>query len=250
MRRIGLLGGMSWHSSIEYYTKINNAVAERLGGHHSAQILLDSTDFANIRAMQVAENWAGSDASLVSTAQRLVNGGAEVVAIATNLMHECAPAIEESVDAPLIHIVDSIVTMAKRQGYSTLAVVGTKWTMLVDFYTGRLEAQGGSHARSRRRHVPRGRPDHLRRAHTGKILRYLTRPLRRDHERSQGSRARSRGPVMHGDRPAGSARGRSPTRHRLRRCACGSDRRVDDGGGAHLRCGVTDRIKRSRSINH
>ena len=142
MRRIGLLGGMSWHSSIEYYTKINDAVAKQLGGHHSAQILLDSCDFADIRALQEANDWAGNDASLVSTAQRLVDGGAEAVAIATNLMHKCAPAIETQIDAPLIHMVDSIATMAKRCGYSTLAVLGTRWTMLEDFYTGRLEAQG------------------------------------------------------------------------------------------------------------
>lgn len=142
MRRIGLLGGMSWHSSIEYYTKINSAVAEQLGGHHSAQILLDSTDFADIRDMQIAEDWAGADASLAATAQRLVDGGAEAVAIATNLMHKCAPAVETAVDAPLIHIVDAIATVAKRQGHSTLAVLGTKWTMLDGFYTERLEAQG------------------------------------------------------------------------------------------------------------
>jgi len=142
MRRIGLLGGMSWHSSIEYYTKINAAVAKQLGGHHSAQILLDSTDFADIRAMQVAEDWAGNDAALAATGQRLADGGAEAVAIATNLMHKCAPAVEAAADVPLIHIVDSIAITAKRQGYSTLAVLGTKWTMLDGFYTERLEAQG------------------------------------------------------------------------------------------------------------
>ncbi|MDN5833078.1 MAG: amino acid racemase [Brevibacterium sp.] len=142
MRRIGLLGGMSWHSSIEYYTKINQAVAERLGGHHSARILLDSTDFADIRDLQITEDWAGADASLTATAQRLVNGGAEAVAIATNLMHKCAPAVEAAVDAPLIHIVDAIAATAKRQGHSTLAVLGTKWTMLDGFYTERLEEQG------------------------------------------------------------------------------------------------------------
>ena len=142
MRRIGLLGGMSWHSSIEYYTKINAAVAERLGGHHSAQILLDSTDFADIRDLQVAEEWAGADASLAATGQRLQAGGAEAVAIATNLMHKCAPALEASVDVPLIHIVDSIASVAKDKGYSTLAVLGTKLTMCDGFYTKRLEAQG------------------------------------------------------------------------------------------------------------
>lgn len=142
MRRIGLLGGMSWHSSIEYYTKINTAVAERLGGHHSAQILLDSCDFSEIRDLQIAEDWAGADASLTATAQRLKDGGAEAVAIATNLMHKCAPAIEASVDVPLIHMVDSIALMARERGYSTLAVLGTRWTMLDSFYTDRLEAQG------------------------------------------------------------------------------------------------------------
>src|SRR5699024_7883750 len=115
MRRIGLLGGVSWHSSIEYYTKINDAVATMLAGHHSAQILLDSCDFAAILELQEANDWAGNDASLTATAQRLVDGGAEAVAIAPNLMHKCAPAIDASVDAPLIHIVASISLMAKRQ---------------------------------------------------------------------------------------------------------------------------------------
>lgn len=142
MRRIGLLGGMSWHSSIEYYSKINTAIAEREGGHHSAPILLDSTDFSAIREMQIAEDWVGADASLTATAERLVSGGADAVAIATNLMHKCAPAIESSLDAPLLHIVDAIAAMAKDRGYSTLAVLGTKWTMCDGFYTDRLEAQG------------------------------------------------------------------------------------------------------------
>ena len=169
MRRIGLLGGMSWHSSIEYYTKINEAVAGQLGGHHSARILLDSTDFADIREMQIAEDWAGTNESLVATAQRLVDGGAEAVAIATNLMHKCAPAIEAAVDVPLIHIVDSIATVAKSQGYSTLAVLGTKWTMLDDFYTGRLESQGIRTLVPDEDTCIRGRSDHLRRAHAGSL---------------------------------------------------------------------------------
>ncbi|MGJ7561858.1 aspartate/glutamate racemase family protein [Brevibacterium casei] len=142
VRRIGLLGGMSWHSSIEYYTKINAAIAERLGGHHSAQILLDSCDFSGIRDYQIAEDWDGASAALAATGQRLAAGGAEAVAIATNLMHKTAPTVEATVDVPLIHIVDSIAAMAKDRGYSTLAVLGTKWTMLDGFYTERLEAQG------------------------------------------------------------------------------------------------------------
>lgn len=142
MRRIGLLGGMSWHSSSEYYTKINQAVAERLGGHHSAQILLDSTDFSIIREFQIADDWAGADAVLAATARRLQDGGADALAIATNLMHKCAPAIEAEIDVPLIHIVDSIAALARERGYSTLAILGTKPTMLDGFYTERLEAQG------------------------------------------------------------------------------------------------------------
>lgn len=142
MRRIGLLGGMSWHSSVEYYTKINDAVAQCLGSHHSAQILLDSCDFSVIRDLQIAEDWAGADAALTASARRLEDGGADAVAIATNLMHKCAPAIEALVDAPLIHIVDSIATIARDRGYSTVAVLGTRWTMLDSFYTDRLEEHG------------------------------------------------------------------------------------------------------------
>jgi aspartate racemase len=225
MRRIGLLGGMSWHSSIEYYTKINDAVAKKLGGHHSARILLDSTDFADIREMQVAEDWAGADASLVATAQRLVDGGVEAVAIATNLMHKCAPALETAVGAPLIHIVDAIATMAQRQGYSTLAVLGTKWTMLDGFYTKRLEAQG----------IRTLVPDEETCLEVDQIIfDELTQGVFTDASRARyveimnDLKARGADAVALSCTEIGLL---APAGHRFGRCACRCDCRVDDGGG-------------------
>lgn len=139
---LGLIGGMSWHSSIDYYRIINSRVAEELGGHHSADLLMASLDFDRIRRCQVAEDWAEADRILADAARRLEGAGAEAVLICTNLMHKCAPAVEAAVDVPLLHIGDAVATAASRLGATTLGIVGTKWTMEEAFYCERLAQHG------------------------------------------------------------------------------------------------------------
>lgn len=142
-RRLGLIGGMSWHSTIDYYRQINAAVADALGGHHSADLVLASLDFAQVRACQVAEDWNAAGELLAEAGRRLQGAGAEAVAICTNLMHKCAPAIEAAVDVPLVHIADAVATRAAAVGVTrTLGVVGTRWVMEEPFYADRLASHG------------------------------------------------------------------------------------------------------------
>ncbi|WP_181311238.1 aspartate/glutamate racemase family protein [Nocardioides campestrisoli] len=139
---LGILGGMSWHSTVDYYTHLNEAVARELGGHHSADLLLASVDFGTIRAMQVAGDWDGAGRLLADAARRLEGAGAEAVLIATNLMHKVAPAVEAAVDVPLLHIGDAVARVATRDGLGTLGVVGTRWVMEESFYADRLARHG------------------------------------------------------------------------------------------------------------
>lgn len=142
MHRIGLLGGMSWHSTVQYYRGLNMAVADARGGHASAPLLIDSADFAEVRALQVADRWETAGDVLAAAAQRLVAGGAGALAIATNLMHKVAPAVEAAVDVPLIHIADAVAERARLAGHGTLGILGTARTMQDDFYRARLAAHG------------------------------------------------------------------------------------------------------------
>lgn len=130
---------MSWHSTADYYTRINTLVAQRLGGHHSARLLLASVDFEDVRALQVAEDWAGAGELLAGHAAGLVAQGADVVALATNLMHKVAPAIESAIAVPLVHIGDAVAAAA---GVGTVGVVGTRWVMEEPFYADRLASHG------------------------------------------------------------------------------------------------------------
>lgn len=142
MRTIGLIGGMSWHSSVDYYRGINAAVAEALGGHHSARLLLASVDFAEIRACQVAEDWERAGAMLATEAARLEQAGADAIAICTNLMHKVAPAVETAISVPLVHIGDAVAAAANDAGVTRLGILGTDWTMREPFYRDRLAAHG------------------------------------------------------------------------------------------------------------
>lgn len=135
---IGIIGGMSWYSTREYYTVINQAVQERLGGHHSAPILLSSLDFDVIRRFQVAEDWDAAGAMLADHGRRLEGAGADVLLIATNLMHKAAPAVEAAVDIPLLHIADAVGDAATTQGWQTVGLLGTRWVMEETFYADRL----------------------------------------------------------------------------------------------------------------
>lgn len=142
MRTIGLIGGMSWHSSIEYYGVINERVAAMLGGLHSARVVLDSMDFDEIREFQVAEDWVGAGERLAQSGRGLVAAGADLLLIGTNLMHKVAPAVEAAVDVPLLHIADAVGAEAQRRDISTVGILGTSWVMGETFYADRLARQG------------------------------------------------------------------------------------------------------------
>ena len=141
MKTIGLLGGMSWESTVVYYREINRIVGERLGGHHSAKIILYSVDFDEIVQLQHADDWEGTGAILADAAESLERAGAELLVICTNTMHKVAPQIQQRVKLPLIHIADATADVIKRAGIKTVGLLGTKFTMEQDFYKGRLEDQ-------------------------------------------------------------------------------------------------------------
>jgi aspartate racemase len=142
MRKIGLIGGMSWHSTVEYYRMINDAVGAQLGGHHSARLLLESLDFDEVRALQLEEDWDGAGRMLAAAGRRLCVAGAETVLICTNLMHKVAPAVEAAIDVPLLHIADAVADEALGQGVETLGLLGTGWVMREPFYAERLGRHG------------------------------------------------------------------------------------------------------------
>lgn len=139
MKTLGLIGGMSWESTAHYYACINRLVAGRLGGLHSARLLLYSVEFHKLQALQHADDWAGAARLLVDAARRLERAGAEALVICANTMHIVAPEIEQAVPLPLIHIADAAATAVKRQGLRTVALLGTRFTMDQPFYRERLE---------------------------------------------------------------------------------------------------------------
>lgn len=142
MQTIGLVGGMSWHSTATYYRLINEEVAARLGGHASARISLQSLDFAEVRDCQVRGDWAGSAALLADAARRCEAGGADLVGLCTNLMHKNFPAMESAVSVPAIHIADAVAAVARQEGWTTLGLLGTRWVMEETFYADRLATHG------------------------------------------------------------------------------------------------------------
>ena len=142
-RVIGLIGGLSWKSSAEYYRLINESVAGRLGGMHSARCLLWSFDFADIELLQRTDRWPQAAALMVDAAERLQRGGADFLVIATNTMHIAAPQIEAAVDLPLLHIADTAAAPIKAAGLRRVGLLGTAFTMEQDFYKGRMARQHG-----------------------------------------------------------------------------------------------------------
>jgi aspartate racemase len=142
MRRIGLLGGMSWESSALYYEILNEAVRERLGGYHSARVLMSSVDFAEVEAMQAAGEWDAAGALLAAEAAALEAAGAECLVLCTNTMHKVADAIEAATSVPLVHIVDVTAAAVRAAGLSRVALLGTRFTMEQAFVRDRLAAHG------------------------------------------------------------------------------------------------------------
>jgi aspartate racemase len=143
MKRIGLIGGMSWESTLPYYRIINEAVKERMGGLHSAELVLYSVDFQAIETLQRAGSWDDAGAALAGAAVALERAGAELLVVCTNTMHIVAPAIEAAVSIPLLHIADPAAEAARHAGVDTVGLLGTRFTMEQDFYVDRLRQRHG-----------------------------------------------------------------------------------------------------------
>jgi aspartate racemase len=142
MKRIGLIGGMSWESTAIYYRLLNMGVRARLGGHASADLVLRSLDFAPIEALQSGGDWVGLDAAMAQAAQEVEAAGAEFLLLCTNTMHRCADAIEAAVDIPLLHIAEPLEQALVDAGLETAGLLGTRYTMEQGFYRERLEEAG------------------------------------------------------------------------------------------------------------
>jgi aspartate racemase len=138
MKRIGMLGGMSWESSIEYYRFVNEIARERFGGLHSADCLLRSVDFAEIEVLQREGRWDEAGERLADEARALVAAGAELLVLCTNTMHKVADAITEAIDVPFVHIADTTADAVRAAGLDTVGLLATGYTMEQGFYVGRL----------------------------------------------------------------------------------------------------------------
>ncbi|MDD5945508.1 MAG: aspartate/glutamate racemase family protein [Clostridia bacterium] len=142
MKTIGLIGGMSWESTVTYYKIINEAVKSRLGGLHSAKILMYSVDFDEIEKCQSEGDWDKSADILASAAERLEGAGADFIVICTNTMHKVAPQIEKRIGIPIIHIAEATADELKKNGIERVALLGTKYTMTQDFYRDKIKEAG------------------------------------------------------------------------------------------------------------
>jgi aspartate racemase len=142
VRTIGLLGGMSWESSVEYERLINTEVRRRLGGTHSADLIVRSYDFAAIEALQEAGDWDGAGRLLAADAARLEGAGADLILLCTNTMHRVAGAIEAAISVPFLHLADATAVAVVAAGVRRVGLLGTRYTMEQDFYRARLERHG------------------------------------------------------------------------------------------------------------
>jgi len=143
MKTIGLIGGMSWESTVPYYREINEIIRKRLGGLHSAKVILYSVDFHDIERLQHAGDWEAAGELLADAARSLESAGADFLVLCTNTMHKVASAIEAAVRIPLLHIADPTAAEIKQAGFSTIGLLGTRFTMEQDFYCNRLRERHG-----------------------------------------------------------------------------------------------------------
>ncbi|MBY4676003.1 aspartate/glutamate racemase family protein [Marinobacterium arenosum] len=143
MKTIGLLGGMSWESTLSYYKALNEGVKAQLGGLHSAQIALVSVDFAPIEQLQHSGDWPATAELLAAAARQVEAAGADFLLICTNTMHKVAAEVEAAVDIPLLHIADATAEQLKRDGIRRVGLLGTRFTMEQPFYKGRLSERYG-----------------------------------------------------------------------------------------------------------
>lgn len=146
MKTIGVIGGMSWESSAEYYRLLNRYAKARLGGHHNARSLMATVDFAEIEALQRAGDWDALGVQMAQAAQQLERGGAQIVLLATNTMHRVCAAIESTISVPFLHIADPTGRALRDAGVTRAALLGTRYTMEQDFYVGRLRDVHGIEA--------------------------------------------------------------------------------------------------------
>jgi len=143
LKTIGLIGGMSWESSIEYYRIINQTVKNKLGDLHSAKSLMYSVDFAEIEVLQHDGRWEEATRMMVDAAQRVERGGADFLVICTNTMHKMADVVQQKINIPILHIADATAEIVMSQGLHKIGLLGTRFTMEEDFYKGRLEKKYG-----------------------------------------------------------------------------------------------------------
>jgi aspartate racemase len=143
MKTIGLIGGMSWESTVPYYRQINETVKEQLGGLHSAKIILYSVDFHDVERLQHAGDWDGAGELLAAAARTLAGAGADFLVVCTNTMHKVAPAIEAAVTIPLFHIADPTALAIRKAGHTVVGLLGTRFTMEDAFYRDRLRERHG-----------------------------------------------------------------------------------------------------------
>ncbi len=142
VKTIGLVGGMSWESSAEYYRIINQETQRRLGGVASARSVMVSVDFADIEAMQASGDWEGAAEAVIAAARQVETAGADVLLLCTNTMHRIAPEVAEAISIPLLHIADATMARISAAGITDVALLGTRYTMEQGFYRDRLAAGG------------------------------------------------------------------------------------------------------------
>jgi aspartate racemase len=143
LKTIGLIGGMSWESTVPYYRQINETIKERLGGLHSARIILYSVDFHDIERLQHAGDWEAAGAMLADAARSLKAAGSDFLVLCTNTMHKVASSIEAAAGIPLLHIADPTAAAIKEAGHATVGLLGTRFTMEDAFYRDRLQDRHG-----------------------------------------------------------------------------------------------------------
>ncbi|MCK5153216.1 MAG: aspartate/glutamate racemase family protein [Spirochaetales bacterium] len=143
MKTIGLLGGMSWESTASYYEFVNEGIKSKLGGLHSAKVVLYSVDFDEIEKLQHSGDWEGTAAILANAAEKIQSGGADFLLICTNTMHKVADKIQAAIDIPVVHIADATAESLVAGGIKKVGLLGTKFTMSENFYKGRLKSEFG-----------------------------------------------------------------------------------------------------------
>ncbi len=143
MKTIGIIGGMSWESTIEYYKYINGEINKKLGGLHSAKMLIESYDFEEIEKLQSSEDWNTLTKILINSAQKLETAGADYIAISTNTMHLMAPEVQKNISIPLIHIAQATGNYIKNNNMNTVLLIGTRYTMTKPFYKDKLKNEFG-----------------------------------------------------------------------------------------------------------